>query len=125
MSAAVAVTTITTMNNNTSRIIRFLVGNWPARIYLVLVAAAALFMVWSLATLEHPAASFSGIYLLLLTSPCSWLLVLLMVGDGPSWINAVIYFGGTAICAIVNTAVISVTYSLLTRGSPWPARSPG
>jgi hypothetical protein len=125
MPAAAPSATITRMTTDSQSLWRFLFGNWPARIYLAAVAAATGYLVWALATAEGPGGSFAGISLLLLTSPFSWALAFLMTGDGPSWTNAAVYFGGTAICALVNTALISGAYRWITRGSPWPTRAPG
>ncbi|GIF51789.1 hypothetical protein DFJ67_1660 [Asanoa ferruginea] len=71
--------------------LRFPIDNWPSRIYLLLVAAAVAFAAVDSA-LTSPDASFSAIYMLILTAPISLLAAIPLVG--------------VAIGALVNATVI-------------------
>ncbi|HEV7708382.1 MAG TPA: hypothetical protein VGP16_09330 [Asanoa sp.] len=71
--------------------LRFPIDNWPSRIYLLLVVAAVAFAAVDSAV-TGPDASFSAIYMLILTAPISLLATIPLVG--------------VAIGALVNATVI-------------------
>lgn len=87
-------------------IARFLFGTWASRIYLLLVLAATVYTLVDTAFVEHEDASFAGIWLLLLTSPGSWLSMPL-VDAGPQWLHPLTYWIGAAVGALLNTVVLS------------------
>jgi hypothetical protein len=88
------------------KIFGFLLGNWFARAYLILVA---IFVVLSFATgrLAGDEASFAAsFFLILVTVP--WSLLMPSPVDLPSgWLGEVIFFGGLAVSALINAAMIS------------------
>jgi len=85
----------------------FLFGNWFARAYLMLVA---IFAVLSFAAggVGGEETSFAASFLLiLLTVP--WSLLMPSPVDLPSgWLGEVIFYGGLAVSALINMAVISL-----------------
>jgi hypothetical protein len=101
------------------RAVGFLVGNRASRIYLGLVLAAALFLVWDLLTHDGPDASFAGIYLILLTSPW-WLLSAPLMDAGPEWVSAVVWITATLVGALANAALIGGAVSLFRNGRSSP-----
>ena len=86
-------------------LVRFLTGTWQARVYLLLVLAATGYTLIDTAFVEHEDASFAGLWLLLLTSPGSWLSMPL-VDAGPQWLHPLTYWIGAAVGALLNTALI-------------------
>lgn len=101
------------------RTIRFLFGSWAAKIYLLLVAAAAAFLAYNLATYDgEDGASFAGIYLILLTSPGVWLTF--PISYGPEWAQPVVLLAGTAFGALLNCAAIGGLVHLVRRGNAPP-----
>ena len=96
------------------RALGFLFGNWGARAYLLLVA---IFAVVSLAAgrFGGEEASFAAsFFLILLTVP--WSLLMPSPADLPSgWLGEVIFFGGLAVSALLNTAVISLVVDAVRR----------
>ena len=96
------------------RALGFLVGNWFARAYLLLVA---IFAVVSLAAgrFGGEEASFAASFLLiLLTVP--WSLLMPSPADLPSgWFGEVIFFGGLAVSALLNAAAISLVVHAVRR----------
>jgi hypothetical protein len=96
------------------RALDFLVGNWFARAYLLLVA---IFAVVSLAAgrFGGEEASFAaGFFLILLTVP--WSLLMPSPVDLPSgWLGEVIFYGGLAVSALINMAMISLVVHAVRR----------
>jgi hypothetical protein len=100
---------MTEKKNTTARVRRttdFLFGNWASRIYLLTVLAAAVFLAWDMLFVDHVDASFSGVYLIGLTSPGSWI-GFPLVDAGPQWLTTAGVLGGTVLGALLNTALIS------------------
>ena len=115
MSAPRGTTTMGRMTNDdhtdqpgpsVRKAIDFLFGNWASRIYLLAVLAAAAYLAADRLFVEHVDASFAGVYLIGLTSPGSWI-GLLLVDAGPQWLTTVGLLAGTVVGALVNTALIS------------------
>jgi hypothetical protein len=96
------------------RVTGFLFGNWFARAYLLLVA---IFAVVSLAAgrFGGEEASFAaGFFLILLTVP--WSLLMPSPVDLPSgWLGEVIFYGGLAVSALINMAMISLVVHAVRR----------
>lgn len=89
------------------RVAAFLFGNWPARGYLAVVSAAALFLLGAELTEVGDGPSFAGIYLIGATLPGS-LLFAPLYALGPQWLTQVLFVIGTTVSALANTAVISL-----------------
>jgi hypothetical protein len=92
----------------------FLFGNWFARAYLLLVAIFAV--------LSFAAGRFGGeetsfaasFFLILLTVP--WSLLMPSPVDLPSgWLGEVIFYGGLAVSALINMAMISLVVHAVRR----------
>jgi hypothetical protein len=82
------------------RIVRWFVGSWVSRIYLVAVAVVTVWALVSIATWDHDDANFSFIYPIVLTSPVS--LVLLTAVD--RWGGEVLAVACVVVGALVNAA---------------------
>jgi hypothetical protein len=89
------------------KVFRFLFGNWFARAYLLLVAIFAV-LSFAAARFAGEETSFAaGFFLILVTVP--WSLLMPSPVDLPSgWFGEVILFGGLAVSALLNAAVISL-----------------
>lgn len=79
--------------------LKFPFDNWPSRVYLLLVVAAVLFFAADRAFVDHPDASFAGIYMILLTVPIS--------------LFATVPFVGIVIGALVNAMIIGALTHLV------------
>jgi hypothetical protein len=85
----------------------FLFGNWFARAYFLLVALLAV-LSFAAGRFGGEETSFAASFLLiLLTVP--WSLLMPSPADLPSgWLGEVIFYGGLAVSALINMAVISL-----------------
>jgi hypothetical protein len=89
------------------RALGFLFGNWFARAYLLLVAIFAVLSVAAGRFRGEDASFAASLVLILLTVP--WSLLMPSSADLPSgWLGEVIFFGGLAVSALLNAAVISL-----------------
>jgi hypothetical protein len=92
----------------------FLFGNWFARAYLLLVAILAVLSVAAGRFGGEEASFAASFFLILLTVP--WSLIMPSPADLPSgWLGEVIFFGGLAISALLNAAVISLVVHAVRR----------
>jgi hypothetical protein len=82
-----------------------LVGNWPSRIYLGIVAAALLLWLVVTLTWNQPDANMSGVSALLVTLPVS-LVVLMSSSDAPG--HPELYVAAVLVGALVNDAAIGL-----------------
>ena len=103
--------------------VRFLTGTWASRIYLLLVLAATVYLLVDTAFVEHEDASFAGLWLLLLTSPGSWL-TMPLVDAGPAWLHPLTFWIGAAVGALINTVVLSALARRSGRAGLRPGRGP-
>jgi hypothetical protein len=96
------------------RALGFLFGNWFARAYLLLVAIFAV-VSFAAGRFGGEEASFAAsFFLILLTVP--WSLLMPSPADLPSgWLGEVIFFGGLAVSALINAAVISLVVHAVRR----------
>jgi hypothetical protein len=83
---------------------RYIVGNWWARGYLILVALTALFVVWSLATWDQPDANLAAIWLFVVTAPLSFVLIGVL---SPIIDNTGGFIAYIVVCALANAAALS------------------
>jgi hypothetical protein len=89
------------------KVFRFLFGNWFARGYLLLVAIFAVLSFAAGRFAGEDTSFAAGFFLLLVTVP--WSLLMPSPVDLPSgWLGEVIFFGGLAVSALLNAAVISL-----------------
>jgi hypothetical protein len=84
----------------------FLFGNWFASAYLLLVAILAVLSVAAGRFGGEETSFAASFFLILLTVP--WSLIMPSPTDLPSgWLGEVIFYGGLAVSALINAAVIS------------------
>ena len=103
------------------KIAGFLVGNWPARIYLVVVAASIAFAVIATVVDSNPDASFAGVWPFFATMPWSLLLIGL-VPDSEGLAAQSVLVGILAVGTLANLATIGWLVNLVRGPSAAPAR---
>ncbi|GGO83972.1 SCO4225 family membrane protein [Wenjunlia tyrosinilytica] len=93
------------------------VANRASLLYLGLVAAAALYVGYDLAFVEHADASFSGVLPLALTLPGSLLTIAVLPEAAPDWVQ---FWLSVAVGAMVDALAVGALYHLARgRGSRW------
>lgn len=92
---------------------RWFVGGWLSRIYLVVVAAVTAWSLWEVLTWDQPDATFAGVWPMFLTMPLSLPLMMLTPDDqaGPLLFSACI-----AVSALVNAAALNGLVVFVRRG---------
>lgn len=82
------------------------VDNWPARVYLAVVAAALGFFLVAVYALPDP--GFAGIWPIMATAPLSFLALLAVPGTdaGPEWLSPLLFAVGTVLAGLVNAALL-------------------
>ncbi|MEU2791260.1 hypothetical protein [Streptomyces sp. NPDC007100] len=99
---------------------RLMFGNPVSLVYLALVVAAALFALVDMAFVRHEDASFSGVWVVLLTAPAVfplWLAGDAMWADSgsPQWYS----IAAVVVAALVNALLLGLAHRGL-RGRPAP-----
>lgn len=86
-------------------LVRWAVGNWVSRVYLVVVVAATVWAFVSVARWGQPDADLAVVWPLLLTAPWSWLLA----GVLPeAWAGSdVVFVVCLGVGALVNAVVVN------------------
>jgi len=102
-------------NSRIQRIARLVAGNWFSRGYLAGCLGLTLW-VWVDSTfVQHPDASFAGVWPLFATAPTSLVLLLFPDGTGPAGVYLSIVLG-----ALVNAALIGWCAGALRRTDSQP-----
>ena len=79
--------------------------SWPVRIYLAVVAVAAVFVIWTEVTAEQTNTNMAGIWLILPTLPWSLIAAWLFADSGSSSLEVVFYVS-IAAGALINASLI-------------------
>lgn len=82
------------------------VDNWPARVYLAVVAVALGFFLIAVYALPDP--GFAGIWPIMATAPLSFLVLIAVPGTetGPEWLSPLLFAGGTVLAGLVNATLL-------------------
>jgi len=83
---------------------RFIVGNWYARGYLILVALTAVVVTWSIVTWDQPDANLAAVWLFVVTAPLSFVLVGVA---SPIIDHTAGFVAYIAVCALANAAALT------------------
>jgi hypothetical protein len=93
-------------------VLRWFVGSWLSRIYLLVVATYSVWTAVSLARWGQPYADLEVMCLMLITAPVSWaLLTAVERWDG----NTGVFCGCIAAAALVNAAALNGMAALIRR----------
>ncbi|MEV4331287.1 hypothetical protein AB0K02_12230 [Streptomyces sp. NPDC049597] len=113
------------MHARLTSLARLTFGDLASRIYLALVAAAALFVAVDTLFVHHEDASMAGIWLFLLTAPTIFALMALgsLFGEGVVESAAFLY-PALVVAALVQAWALGLFVRLL-RGGPQAARPHG
>ncbi|MEV7565453.1 SCO4225 family membrane protein [Streptomyces tanashiensis] len=95
-------------------LVRLTFANPASLVYLGLVAAAALPVVFASATAD---SSFAAVWLLLITAPTSMLLLLPDFADGNSGLATAYFFAALTLSALLHSFLLGLIYRAL-RGIP-------
>ncbi|MFE5596958.1 SCO4225 family membrane protein [Streptomyces sp. NPDC056549] len=94
--------------------VRLTFANPASLIYLGLVAAAALPLVFASATADN---SFAAVWMLLITAPTSMLLLLPDFADGDSGLATAYFLAALSLAALIQSFLLGLIYRGL-RGNP-------
>ncbi|MFD1372977.1 SCO4225 family membrane protein [Actinoplanes sichuanensis] len=93
--------------------VRWVVGGWFSRAYLVVVVAATVWAFVSVARWGQPDADLEVIWPMLLTGPVSWLLFAVMPG---AWADSdVVFVACLSVGALANAVVIDAVVRQIRR----------
>jgi hypothetical protein len=88
-------------------IVRFLFGNWFAKVYLIVVAILVVLFFWA-GRFGSEETSLGATFLLIFAT-VPWSLIMPSPASLPAgWLGNVILFGGLAIAALINAALVSL-----------------
>jgi hypothetical protein len=95
------------------KVLRFVLGNWFARAYFLLIAVVAV-LVFVVLEVGGEDANLAGVWLILVTLPGS-LLASPVAGLASGRLSTVIFFGTLVVSALINAAVISLVVHAVRR----------